>query len=145
MFLTGPFYFLSGNLQLELAGSETVEGRLCDLIVAVRRPGNGLSAEDRYLLYIDQENRLLRRVRFSLEGMESTQGAIAEIDFFDHREIAGVTWPTRFFERLRKPIPNLPVHDWRLIGLEVNRGFAAVDLNGAAFSGKALAPAKPIE
>jgi hypothetical protein len=105
MFLTGPFYFLSGNLQLELAGSETVEGRLCDLIVAVRRPGNGLSAEDRYLLYIDQENRLLRRVRFSLEGMESTQGAIAEIDFFDHREIAGVTWPTRFFERLRKPIP----------------------------------------
>ena len=145
MFLTGPFYFFSGNLQLELAGSETVEGRLCDLIVAVRRPGNGLSAEDRYLLYIDQENRLLRRVRFSLEGMESTQGAIAEVDFFDHREIVGVTWPTRFFERLRKPIPNLPVHDWRLIGLEVNRGFAAVDVNGTAFSGKALAPAKRID
>ncbi|HSG24163.1 MAG TPA: hypothetical protein VLA64_14535 [Azonexus sp.] len=145
MFLTGPFYFLTGNLQLELAGSDSVEGRLCDLIVAVRRPGNGLSAEDRYLLYIDRENGLLRRVRFSLEGLSSTQGAVAEVDFFDHRQIAGVTWPTRFFERLRKPIPNLPVHDWRLIGLEVNRGFAAVDVNGAVFSGKARVPAKRLD
>ena len=144
MFLTGPFFFLTGNFQLELAGSEAVEDRLCDLIVAVRRPGNGLSAEDRYLLFIDQENGLLRRVRFSLEGLASTQGAIAEVDFFDHREIAGVTWPTRFFERLRKPIPNLPVHDWRLIGLDVNRGLDVAEINGAAFSGKATVPAQAL-
>ena len=142
MFLTGPFFFLTGNFQLELAGSEEVDDRLCDLIVAVRRPGNGLSAEDRYLLFIDQEKGLLRRVRFSLEGLVSTQGAIAEVDFFDHRKVAGVTWPTRFFERLRKPIPNLPVHDWRLIGLDVNRGLEVADIEGAEFAGKAVAPAK---
>ena len=47
MFLTGPFYFLSGNLQLELAGSETVEGRLCDLIVAVRRQIGRASCRER--------------------------------------------------------------------------------------------------
>jgi hypothetical protein len=142
MFLTGPFYFLDGNLSLEVGENEDVEGRACTTLVAVRRPGHGQSAEDRYLLFIDAENHLLRRVRFTMEGLESTQGAIAEVDFFDHKEIAGVTWPTRFYERLRKPIPSLPVHDWRLIGLDVNRGLSASDIAGPAFSTKAAEPAR---
>lgn len=145
MFLTGPFYFLDGNLSLEVGDDQSVEGRLCTTLIAVRRPGHGLSAEDRYLLFIDRENHLLRRVRFSMEGLESTQGAIAEVDFFDHQEIAGVTWPTRFYERLRKPIPSLPVHDWRLTGLEVNRGLNEADISGANFSSKAAEPARPIK
>ena len=145
MFLTGPFYFLDGNLSLEMGEDETVEGRACTTLVAVRRPGHGLSAEDRYLLFIDAENHLLRRVRFTMEGLESTQGAIAEVDFFDHKAIAGVTWPTRFYERLRKPIPSLPVHDWRLIGLDVNRGLSEADIAGPNFSAKAAEAAKLIQ
>lgn len=145
MFLTGPFYFLDGNLSLEMGEDETVEGRACTTLVAVRRPGHGLSAEDRYLLFIDAENHLLRRVRFTMEGLESTQGAVAEVDFFDHKEIASVTWPTRFYERLRKPIPSLPVHDWRLIGLDVNRGLNAADVAGPAFSAKAAEAARRID
>lgn len=144
LFLTGPFYFLDGNLSLETAASEAVEGRPCLTLVAVRRPGHGLSAEDRYQLFIDSENFLLRRVRFTMEGLASTQGAIAEVDFFDHQEIAGVIWPTRFYERLRKPIPNLPVHDWHLIGLDVNRGLGETDISGIQFSARAEHPAKPI-
>jgi len=142
MFLTGPFYFLDGNLSLELAAGEVVNERQCDTLVAIRRPGHGLSPEDRYQLFIDRENHLLRRIRFSMEGLASTKGAIAEVDFFEHRQIAGVTWPTRFYERLRKPIPNLPVHDWRLTGLDVNRGLIEPDLGGKAFVGKATAPAQ---
>lgn len=145
MFLTGPFYFLEGNLSLELADDETVNDRDCVSIVAVRRPGHGLSVEDRYQLFIDRENHLLRRVRFTMEGLESTQGAIAEVDFFEHRQIAGVTWPTRFYERLRKPIPGLPVHDWRLTGLDVNRGLSETDIAGQAFTGKAALPAQAID
>lgn len=145
MFLTGPFLFMTGNERLERLEPETVEGRSCDVLLAVRRPGHGLSAEDRYLLFIDQENGLVRRLRFSLDGLASTQGAIAEVDFFDHREIAGVLWPTRFFERLRKPIPNLPVHDWRLLGLDVNRGITAAEISGPEFSGKASPPARRLE
>jgi hypothetical protein len=144
LFLTGPFYFLSGNVALATAGSETVDGRDCDVLLAVRRPGHGLSQEDRYLLYIDREQRWLRRVRFTMEGLASTQGAVAEVDFFDHRRIAGVVWPTRFFEHLKKPIPNLPVHDWRLVGLDVNRGLTAAELSGPAFAGKAVMPARPL-
>ncbi len=144
LFLTGPFYFLSGNATLATAGYETVDGRACDVLLAVRRPGHGLSAEDRYLLFIDREQRWLRRVRFTMEGLASTQGAVAEVDFFDHRRIAGIVWPTRFFERLKKPIPNLPVHDWRLIGLDVNRGLEPAEVTGPSFTGKAAPPARPL-
>jgi hypothetical protein len=144
MFLTGPFYFLSGNLVLATAGRETVDGRNCDVLLAVRRPGHGLSAEDRYLLFIDREQRWLRRVRFTMDGLASTQGAVAEVDFFDHRRIDGVVWPTRFYERLKKPIPNLAVHDWRLIGLDVNRGLVPAEVTGPSFTGKAAPAARPL-
>lgn len=145
MFLTGPMHFLEGNASLALAGTGVVEGRACDLLLAVRRPGHGPSAEDRYLLFIDRQDRLLRRVRFTMEGLAATQGAVVEVDFFDHREIAGVRWPTRFFERIRKPIPLLPVHAWRLTGLDVNRGYAVSDISGRNFSGRATDPARALE
>ena len=146
MFLTGPFYFLDGNLSLEVGENEDVEGRACTTLVAVRRPGHGLSAEDRYLLFIDTKNHLLRRVPLHDGRSGVDAGApIAEVDFFDHKEIAGVTWPTRFYERLRKPIPSLPVHDWRLIGLDVNRGLSEADIAGPSFSPKAAEAARPIQ
>ena len=145
MFLTSPFYFLEGNLSLQLGDAEAVEGRPCQTLVVVRRPGHGLSVEDRYQLFIDAEDYRLRRIRFTMEGLASTQGAIAEVDFFDHQEIAGVLWPTRFYERLRKPIPGLPVHDWHLTGLDINRGLQAVDLEVGGFSPKAATPARPLD
>lgn len=145
IFLLGPLHFLEGNTSLALAGTDVVEGRTCDLLLAVRRPGHGQSAEDRYVLFIDQQDRLLRRLRFSMEGLASTQGAVVEVDFFDHREIAGVRWPTRFFERIRKPIPMLPVHAWRLTGLDVNRGYPASAITGPEFSGLARQPARPLQ
>lgn len=141
LFLTGPFYFLEGTGHLEWLGRETVDDHACDVLLAIRRPGHGLSPEDRYLLFIDTTERLLRRVRFTMEGLASTQGAVAEVDFFDHRRIDGIVWPTRFYERLRQPIPNLPVHDWRLIGLDLNRGLTAEELQDG-LRGRAAAPAR---
>ena len=88
-------------------------------------------------------HRLMRRVRFSLDGLTSTQGAIAEVETFDHVSLHGVRWPTRFYERLLRPLP-LPVHDWRLTGLDVNRGMVAADVAAAAFVGRAAAPAKTL-
>ncbi len=144
MFLLGPLFFLSGTADLELAGTDTVEGRRCDLLLATRRPGHGLSQEDRYLLFIDREDRLLRRIRFSMEGLESTRGAVVEVDFFDHVSVGGVRWPTRYFERIRKPIPLLPVHRWQLTGIDLNRGWNATDIAGPTFTGAAAAPAQPL-
>jgi hypothetical protein len=38
------------------------------------------------------------------------------------------------------PLP-LPAHDWRITGLDVNRGYDAAALAGPAFTGAAAAPA----
>lgn len=144
MFLTGPFYFLDGNVSLETADDESVEGVLCSTLTVVRLPGNGFASEDRYQLFIDKRTHLLRRIRFTLEGLASTQGAIAEVDFLDYRTVAGVTWPTRFFERLRKPIPGLPVHAWQLTGMDINRGLTAADFDAMTFSDSAQRPPLPL-
>ena len=117
--------------------------RLCDVLLVAMSPGLGFSALDHLALYIDRETRLMRRVRFSLEGLESTQGAIAEVDSFDHVTLHGVAWPTRFHEHLRRPAP-LPVHDWRLVGIDVNRGLSVADVEGPKFLGPAATPAAPL-
>jgi hypothetical protein len=112
----------------------------CDVLRVRMMPGLGFSETDQLALYIDREDHLMRRVRFSLNGLESTRGAIAEVDTFEHMSLNDVVWPTRFHEQLLRPLP-LPVHDWRLEGLDVNRGVSGADLNGREFTGKAVAPA----
>jgi len=112
----------------------------CDVLRVRMTPGIGFGAADNIELFIDVERRLMRRIRFSLEGLESTRGAIAEVDTFDHLVWHGVAWPTGFYERLRRPFP-LPVHDWRLTGLDVNRGETALELRGPEFAGLATVPA----
>ncbi len=155
LFLLGPMLLALGadgpraNGQpqpvLQLAGtSNVVVGRhpySCDVLRVHIEPGLGFSATDELELYIDVKERLMRRVRFSLNGLESTRGAIAEVDTFEHTTLQGVRWPTHFQERLVRPLP-LSVHDWQLTGLDVNRGFSVADISGATFVDKAIAPAK---
>lgn len=139
--LLGPLWLAGRAATLERGGLEEVDGRPCDLLYADLAPGLGLSTRDRLALCIDRADRLMRRVRFSLDGLPATQGAIAEVDTHDLLRRHGVVWPTRFYERLRRPVPNLPVHEWRLTGLDVNRGYDASALDGPAFTGAAVAPA----
>jgi hypothetical protein len=115
----------------------------CDVVLAGLRPGLGFSGEDRLMLFIDRRDGLMRRVRFSLNGLESTQGAVAEVDSFDHVRRQGIAWPTRFHEHLRRPAP-LPVHDWHVTGLDLNRGLSPEDLSGPEFTAAASVPATPL-
>ena len=145
LFLLGPMllaqrWAAERTLGLELAGVESVNEHDCDVLRVRLAPGFGFSASEQIALFIDRKQRLMRRVRFTLDGLPSTVGAIAEVECFDHVTLHGVRWPTRFYERLLRPLP-LPVHDWRLTGLDVNRGLVAQDVSGPAFSAKALAPA----
>ena len=75
------------------------------------------------------------------DGLASTQGAAAEVDLWAHRKIGGVVWPSEFFERLRQPIPMLPVHAWRLTGIDINRNYSAIDLSDTGFTGAATTAA----
>ncbi len=95
-----------------------VDGRLhdCDVLQVGMAPGLGLSGSDRLALWIDRDDRLMRRVRFTLDGLDGTRGAVAEVDCWAHLDHAGIRWPTRFHERLLRPLP-LAVHDWRMTAL----------------------------
>jgi hypothetical protein len=149
LFLLGPmqltqYWQAERSLSMELDGVErlTLDGRKyeCDVVRIGMKPGLGFSDADELALFIDREENLMRRVRFSLDGLESTRGAIAEVEAHDHITREGIRWPTRFYERLLRPLP-LPVHDWRLTGLDVNRGLTLAEVDGAEFTGNASAPA----
>ena len=144
IFLLGPMRLQRLPARLELGAPDgiTVAGRdhACDVVRMRLAPGLGLSAVDELAVYIDRAERLMRRVRFSLEGLDATQGAVAEVDCWDHVPHAGIRWPTGFHERLLRPLP-IAVHDWRLTGLDVNRGLTLADVSGPALLGRAAAAA----
>lgn len=144
LFLLGPMV-LAGSWRaqrvaaLELGMPE--EG--CDILRVRMQPGQGLSEADDLAVFVGRQDRLMRKVRFTLNGLDSTRGAVAEVETANHVTLHGVQWPTRFHERLLRPLP-LGVHDWRLTGLDVNRGWDAAAIGGAGFTGRALAPASPV-
>jgi len=122
LFLLGPFYFDRAGVTLITAGETTVDGTVCDQVLAILRPGFGFAEEDRVVLSIDRDTKQLRRVRFTLNGLESTQGAEVDVSFRDFRSIGGILWPTEFEERIRSPL-KLSAHQGKTISLEINRGF----------------------
>ena len=144
LFLLGPMllagrWSMQRTLQLELAAPEDD----CDVLRMRVTPGAGFSAADDLAVSIGRQDKLMRRVRFSLNGLESTRGAVAEVAMAGHIQLHGVQWPTRFQERLVRPVP-LAVHDWRLTGLDINRGLEAAMVDGVSFAGRALEPAAPL-
>ncbi len=140
LFLLGPLWLVERRLLLQLAEPATVDGRTCDVVDAWLAPGLGRSALDRVSLHLDRRDQLMRRVRFTLEGFPSTQGAVAEVDTFEHERRFGLLWPMRSYERIVHPIA-LPAHDWHIVGLDVNRGYPIEALQGPVFTGAAAAPA----
>ncbi len=136
LFLLGPFYFDRPGIALATNGEAIVDKAVCDNVLAVLRPGFGEAEEDRVLLSIDRASKQLRRVRMTLNGLESTRGAEVDVTFRTFRRIGGVLWPTDFDERIRVPF-DLHAHHWRMLGLEINRGFRASDLTAGGLKGRA--------
>jgi hypothetical protein len=143
LFLLGPLWLADRGLRMRMAGTERVDGRTCDVVDVWMTPGLGRVAADRVALCIDRMDGLVHRVRFTLEGFANTRGAVAEVDTFEHERRFGVVWPMRSHERIVHPIA-LPAHDWRITGLDVDRGYASSDVSGATFTGAAAAPAKSV-
>jgi hypothetical protein len=152
VFLLGPMLlsshgFVERMIATELGGRQRIQVDAavheCDSLRIRLRPGMGFSAGDDLMLFIDRESHLMRRVRFTLNGLESTRGAIAEVDVGRFKTLEGISWPTYYYERLLRPLP-LPVHEWRMTGLDLNRGLDAREVTSSTFLGKALAPAAVI-
>jgi hypothetical protein len=140
MFLLGPFYFDRPGVVFAPDGEAVVDNATCDKVLAILRPGFGYSKEDRVILFIDRATKRLRRVRMTLDGLESTRGAEVDVTFRDFREIGGILWATDFDERIRVPF-DLPAHHWNMLGLDLNRGLHKSDLTVDGFKGRAGKPA----
>jgi hypothetical protein len=140
LILLGPMLLTERNLVLEIGDVERVNGLPCDVLRVQLAPGLGHSLFDQAALFIDRQERLLRRLRFSLEGLQSTRGTAHEVDMFEHQALHGMRLPTRFAEQRVQPTL-IAVRDWRLTGLDVNRGFSAADLAGPELGGAARQPA----
>jgi hypothetical protein len=148
LFLLGPLWVASRQaaglaVPADVAGTERVHGRLCDVVNVWLSPGLGHAASDRVSLLIDRDDHVTRRLRFTLEGYEGTRGAVAEVDTFEHARRFGLLLPMRSYEEVVHPL-RLPAHDWFVTGLDVNRGYGVEALRGVQFSGAAAAPAKPL-
>ena len=133
MFLLGPFYFLLRHAVIDVDRPTVVDGRPCDQVLAILRPGFGSSPEDRVLIAIDSENHLVRRLRFTFNALPSTQGVVADVLPTKYVRIDGVYWPTEFVEIIKNPLVNLTVHRWRVTGLDTNRGLTLEDVSGESF------------
>ena len=75
LFLLGPLWLADRQLQAQWAGTERVDGRLCDVVQVWMSPGLGQVALDRVALCIDRADAVTRRLRFTLEGFAGTRGA----------------------------------------------------------------------
>lgn len=129
LFLLGPM-LLAGRwgadrtLAMAVSGTETVvvagQNHACDVLRVSMRPGLGLSDGDELVLWIDQAARLMRRVRFTLNGHLPTRGAVAETDCWGYAGHGGVQFAAAYEERLLRPLP-LDVHRWRMTGIMLER------------------------
>jgi hypothetical protein len=152
LFLLGPILLVTNQhpqrgIQASLAPPAAVkqagQTHACNVVLVRMSPGLGNSMSDQLAIYLDKETHLMRRVRMTLNGLESTQGALVDIDTYDHRAIQHLVWPTTFHERLLRPAP-LDVHAWHLTGLDINRGELPGDVANSVFRGAASAPAAPL-
>jgi hypothetical protein len=140
LFLLGPFYFQQSSTGFAIHGASVVDQTPCDDVLATLRPGFGGAEEDRVVLSIDRSSKLLRRVRLTLNGLDSTRGAEVDVTFRNFKQIDGVLWPTDFDERIRSPF-DLAAHRWNLLGLDSNRGLTVRDLGlKAALPSKTITP-----
>lgn len=127
MFLTAPFYFTQRAGRGTNAGStmiavmsepDEVEGIKCDQVLVELRPGFGNSPVDRVQIAIAQDTKLVRRVRFSLDGFRGTRGATADVVRAGFIDVGGLILPTEFVEIVTHPLDR-EVHRWRALGIGV--------------------------
>ena len=115
MLVTGPSFFQRDGVELAMGASDEDHHRL----LAFVRPGFGFSTEDRVELWIERATNHLARVQFTLEGYHPTQGAEVDVKFFDFQRIDGYLWPTRYVERIRRPL-DVFAHRWTLERVDVS-------------------------
>ena len=122
MFVFGADYLLARGHDWRIwpvMQRQEIEGDPCSLVFGTLKPGVGRSAGDKVIAWISQRDHRLRRVQFTLNGLESTAGADVDVTFSDFQPGPnGTEWPRHFIETVRRPL-TLKAHEWRMTELKV--------------------------
>ena len=127
IFALGPLALKNLSGSFERLPNITENGRNYLRIYAEMRPGIGESDLDEIVLWIDPDTWLTWRVRFTLEGYVSTQGANVDVTFTDYVELGDFVFPSSFFERVRAPI-QIDAHSWDTTNHRLNAAPSPSDL-----------------
>ena len=144
MFHFGPSFFKQRATAMTRLADQRENGRNYRRLLATVEPGFGESARDQVVLWIDPQTSRLFRVHMTLNGFETTQGAHVDTTFLEYRKVGAYLLPVRFHERVRGPL-RIDAHDWHTTGVDLDRGWSASDIGGAAFKGAAAPPAKRLQ
>ncbi|MEO7430920.1 MAG: hypothetical protein ABIR62_02625 [Dokdonella sp.] len=144
MFHFGPSFFKARATAMARVADENENGRTYRRVLATVTPGFGESSQDQVVLWIDAQTSRLFRVHMTLNGFESTQGAHVDTTFLDYRNVGPFLLPVRFHERVRGPL-RIDAHDWHTLGIDLDRGWTAADITGAAFEGAATQAAERLQ
>ncbi|MDP4625586.1 MAG: hypothetical protein NWT08_10675 [Akkermansiaceae bacterium] len=112
LFTFGSSWLNAKARDLEIVGKKELAGEECLLIQGKVSPGFGMSESDSFIAWIGSESKLLRRVQFTIDGVETTKGADVSVDFSDFKTASdGSIWPTHFLENVERPI-HIKAHEW---------------------------------
>lgn len=115
IFIFGASWLRKHGSELSVLSPVELAGETCDRVQGVLRPGIGFSEEDRFIAWIGRDSGRMQRFQFTIEGLESTRGADVEVTFPEFRRFSdGVELPTRFVERVERPV-KVKAHEWWMV------------------------------
>lgn len=119
-FLFGPSWLSRKGADFRLLGERELGGETCHLIAGRLSPGFGASGEDHFIVWIGRDSSLMRRIQFTLNGLDTTRGADVDVTFSDfHKAPDGSLWPGHFLEQVQRPVP-IKAHEWRMTSLKLD-------------------------
>jgi hypothetical protein len=119
-FLFGTSWLSVKGRELRVLQPRELDGESCQLVAGSLAPGFGAAAGDDFIAWIGTESRLLKRLQFSLNGLDSTRGADVDVVFSEHWKAAdGSVWPGRFVEHIQRPV-KAKAHEWRMTALSLD-------------------------
>jgi hypothetical protein len=119
LFLFGASWLKDNATDFRLIGHWKLHGKPCDLVACVVAPGFGNSRIDHVICWIERDTGLLKRIQFSLNGLESTKGADADVTYTELLATPRGIWPVGFVEFVRRPFV-FKAHEWKTTSLVVD-------------------------
>ena len=119
-FLFGPSWLSRKGTDFKLIGERTLDGERCQLVAGRLSPGFGNALEDHFIAWIGRDSLLMRRLQFTLNGLDSTRGADVDVTFSDYQKAAdGSVWPGNYVEYIQRPLL-AKAHQWRMTSLKLD-------------------------